>query len=108
MARLFLHPPGVDRVLDRSDDQPLAELGDAPIAKLQRLREVVAGVDVDDREREAAGSEGLLGEAKQDDGILAAAEQQGRPLEDRRGLAEDVDRLRLESLPGATGRGRRS
>ena len=63
---------------------------------VERLREVVAGVDVDDREREAAGPERLLGQAQQNDRILAAAEQQRRPLEDGRGLAEDVDRLRLE------------
>ena len=96
VAGLLLDPPGVDRGLDGGDDEPLAELRDPAIAEVQRLGEVVAGVDVDDREREAARPEGLLGEAQQDDGILAAAEQQRRALEDRGRLAEDVDRLGLE------------
>ena len=46
--------PRVDRLLHRRDDQPLAELGDAAVAELDHLGEVVAGVDVHEREREAA------------------------------------------------------
>ena len=86
----------VDRVLHAGDDQPLAELGDAPVAVLDDLGEVVPGVDVHQREREAARPEGLLGEAQQDDRVLAAGEQQHRPLELRGDLAHDVDRLGLE------------
>ena len=44
----------VDRLLHGGDDQPLAELGDAAVAELDHLGEVVAGVDVHDRERERA------------------------------------------------------
>ena len=40
---------------DARDDEPLAELGDAPVAELDHLGEVVAGVDVHDREREPPG-----------------------------------------------------
>ena len=96
MTGLLGDAAGVDRRLDRGDDEPLPELGDASVAEVQRLREVVAGVDVDDREREAAGPERLLGESQQHDRVLAAAEQQRRALEDGRGLPEDVDRLRLD------------
>ena len=60
------------------------------------LGEVVAGVDVHHRERELAGPEGLLGQVQHDDGVLAAREQQDRPLELGRDLADDVDRLGLE------------
>ena len=53
VAGLLVDAAGVDRRLDRGDDEPLAELGDPPVAEVERLGEVVAGVDVDDREREA-------------------------------------------------------
>jgi hypothetical protein len=59
----------------------------------------VAGVDVQDREGQrhvVARAEGLLGHAQQGDGILAAAEQQDRPLELGHHLADGVDGLRLE------------
>src|SRR5207245_11626002 len=49
--RALLHAPVVDRLLDARDDEPLAELGDAPVAVLDHLGKVVAGVDVHDRER---------------------------------------------------------
>jgi hypothetical protein len=62
------------------DDQPLAELGDPPVAELERLGEVVAGVDVHDREREPRRAERLLREAQQDDRVLATGEQQHGPL----------------------------
>jgi hypothetical protein len=86
----------VDRVLHGGDDQPLAQLLDAAVAELDHLGEVVAGVDVHHREREAARVEGLLGEAQQHDRVLAAREQQHRPLELRGDLAHHVDRLGLE------------
>jgi hypothetical protein len=68
-----------------ADDQPLAHLGDAAVAELDHLREVVAGVDVQQREGQAAlvspsapfDLEGLLGQAQHDARILAAREQQG-------------------------------
>ncbi len=88
----------VDRVLDGSDDQPLADVGDDAVAELDDLREVVPGVDVHDRERELAGAEGLLGEAQQHDRVLAAAEEQHGALELGGHLTEDVDGLGLEGL----------
>jgi hypothetical protein len=57
----------VDRVLHPRHDQLLAELGDSPIAKCQHLVEVVPGVDVQDRAREARRPERLLGQPQQDD-----------------------------------------
>ena len=100
----------VDVVLHRRHDQPLAELGDAAVAELVDLGEVVAGVDVHERERELAGPERLLGQAQQDDRVLAAAEQQHGALELGRHLAHDEDRLGLERVEvgeaaAAAGRG---
>ena len=86
----------VDRLLHRGDEQRLAELGDAAVAVLDHLGEVVARVDVHDREGELAGPERLLREPEQHDRVLAAGEEEHRPLELGRELAHDVDRLRLE------------
>src|SRR6516165_9437863 len=44
--RLLDHAAAVDRLLHARDDQPLPELGDAPVAELDHLGEVVARVDV--------------------------------------------------------------
>ena len=100
VARRALLPDAarVDRLLHRRDDQPLVERLDQAVAELDHLGEVVAGVDVEDRERQRAGPERLLGEAQQDERVLAAGEHQHGPLELRRDLAHDVDRLRLEPL----------
>ena len=71
---------------------------DQAVAELDHLGEVVPGVDVHDREREAPGPERLLGQPQQHDRVLAAAEQQHGALELGGDLAEDVDRLGLEGL----------
>ena len=86
----------VDRLLHARDDEPLAELGDAAVAVLDHLGEVVPGVDVHDRERELARAERLLGEPQQHDRVLAAREEQHGPLPLGGDLAHDVDRLGLE------------
>ena len=95
---LLLDAARVDRLLHGGDDQLLAERLDQAVAELDHLGEVVAGVDVEDRERQRAGPERLLGEAQQDDRVLAAGEQQHRALQLGRHLADDVDRLRLETV----------
>jgi len=58
----------------------------------------VPGVDVHERERELRRPERLLGEAQDDDRVLAAGEQQARPLTLGCDLAQDVDGLVLERL----------
>ena len=62
----------------------------------EHLGEVVAGVDLQHRERDLRRVERLLGQPQHDDGVLAAGEHQDRLLELGRDLAEDVDRLRLQ------------
>ena len=91
-------PAGVDRLLHRGHHQVGAQLGHGAVAELEHLGEVVAGVDVHDRERDPPGPEGLLGQPEHDHRVLAAREQQHRPLELGRHLADDVDRLRLDVL----------
>ena len=56
----------------------------------------MAGVDVQQRERQRRGRERLERQVQHDDGVLAAGEQHHRPLELAGHLAEDVDRLGLE------------
>ena len=48
---LFLDAPRVDRLLHRGDDQLLVDRLDQAVAEIDHLGEVVAGVDVEDRER---------------------------------------------------------
>ena len=56
----------------------------------------MSGVDVHDRERQPAGPERLERQVQHDDGVLAAGEQQHRPLELGGHLPDDVDGLGLE------------
>src|SRR3954449_6840414 len=95
---LLDHTAAVDRILHRGDDQPLAELGDAAVAELDDLGEVVARVHVHERERDRRGRDSLLGEAQQDDRVLAAAEEQHGLGQLGRDLAHDVDRLGFEDV----------
>ena len=91
-------PALVDGLLDAGHDEPLAQLGHPPVAELERLGEVVAGVDVHHREGELGRPERLLGQAQQDQRVLAAAEEEHRALQLGRHLPHDVDRLRLEGV----------
>ena len=90
--RLVAHAALVDRLLHRGHER----VRHVAVAELDHLGEVVAGVDVHDSERHGARPERLARQVQQDDRVLAAGEQQHRPLELRRHLADDVDRLRLE------------
>ena len=60
------------------------------------LVEVVAGVDVHDRERQPTGPKRLQRQMQHHDRVLAAGEQQDRTLELGGDLASDVDRLGLQ------------
>ena len=88
----------VDRLLHRSHNQTRAGLGDAAVAELDRLREVVTGVDVHQRERQPRRPERTLREPQEHRGVLTAGEQQRGTLELGGDLADDVDRLGLERV----------
>ena len=75
-----------------------AELRGAAVAELVQLGEVVPGVDVEQRHRDVGRAKGLLRQAQQADGVLAAGEQQRGPLEFRGDLAHHVDGLGFEIL----------
>ena len=79
-----------------ADDQADAEALDGGVAELDHLVEVVAGVDVHDRERQPGRPERLGGQVQHHDRVLAAGEEQHRALELGGDLTEDVDALRLE------------
>ncbi len=88
--------------LHRGHDQLHAQLLHQPVAVRQRLREVVAGVDVQQREGDLARPEGALGQVGHHDGVLAAGEEHNRALELRGRLAQDVDRLGFQLLEVGT------
>ena len=93
---LLAHAARVDRLLHGADAAAQAALGDQPVAERDDLGEVVAGVDVQQRERHVARRERLLGEPHEHDRVLAAAEQQRGLLALGRDLADHVDGLGLE------------
>ena len=90
------HAALVDRVLYRRHHEPGAEALDGNVAERDHLGKVVPGVHVHDRERELGGPEGLGRGVGHDHAVLAAREEQHRPLELGRDLADEVDRLGLE------------
>src|SRR5262249_57970843 len=94
--RLCEAPARFDGLRRASEREPVAELRPSAVTELDHLREVVARVDVHDREGELAGAERLLGEPQEDDRVLAPGEEQHRPLALSGDLAHDVHRLRLE------------
>jgi hypothetical protein len=97
-AGLLDDPARVDGVLHGRDDQPDAELGHPAVAELDHLGEVVPGVHVHHRERDPGRPERLLRQRQHHDRVLAAGEQQHRPLELGGDLAHDVDGLGLEHV----------
>ena len=91
-------PARVDGFLHRRHHQPGARLGHPAVPELQHLREVVPGVHVHDRKRDPGRPERPLGQREHNEGVLAAREQQHRPLELGSHLAHDVDRLGFEHI----------
>jgi hypothetical protein len=108
---LGLHHVGVEigAVRDRADaaGEPLLvdmhdeldpELPRPPVAERDHVAELPGRVDMEQRKRQPARMEGLLGEVEEDGGILADRVEQDRVLGLRHDLAQDVDALGLEAL----------
>jgi len=87
-----------DRILHLAHDQFAAEFLRATVPEFIQFGEVMAGVHVQERHRDVRRAEGLLGEAQEADGILAAREQDGGAFEFSRHFAHDVNAFRLEVL----------
>jgi hypothetical protein len=68
------------------------------IAEGQHLREVVPGIDVHDRKRDPGRRERLLRQPQHHDRVLAAREQQHRPLELGHHLTHHEDALRFKRI----------
>ena len=68
------------------------------VAEIEDFLEVVAGVDVEQWERERARPKRLLGQPQDDAAILAAGKEERRLRALRRDLAEDVNRFGFEPL----------
>ena len=78
------------------DVEAQAMTGDDLVPERDDLRQVVAGVDVQQRQRQRRGGERLECDVQQHCGVLAAAEQQRRAFELGDDLADDLDGLGLE------------
>ena len=97
-ALLLAHPPLVDRVLHVPHDELEPQLPREAVPELDRLGEIVARIDVKQREGNRCGAKGLLGEPRHDDRVLPSRKEEDGTLELRGDLPKDVDRLVLESL----------
>jgi phosphoadenosine phosphosulfate reductase len=79
-------------------DEFFPSIGCAPCTRAISLGEVVARVDHQQRIRQAAAAESLLGAAQQHQRILAAREQKRRSFGRGRDLAQDEDGLFLQRV----------
>ena len=84
------------RFLVAVDDQPRPNRPGVVVAKFDHLAELVGGVHVQQRKRDAPGIERLLREPKQDRGVLADRVEHHRPLELCDHFPDDVDALGFE------------
>jgi len=100
------HRAALDGIVNVTDNETLAHLGDPAVAELDHFGEVVAGVHVQQRERQPAIEvapcvpflERLLGQPQDHARILAAREQQGGALEGGDGFAQDEDGFFLQPV----------
>ena len=88
----------VDVVLDRGDHQAHPEALDDGVPVGQDLREVVAGVHVQQREGDGSGPEGPDRQVQHDHGVLPAGEQQHGTTALRDGFADDGDGFSLQRV----------
>ena len=95
----------VDRVLHLGDDQARADALDRRVAELDDLGEVLTGVDVQHRERQLLGGEGLHREVQEHRGVLATREEQDRTFALRDHFSQDEDGVGLQQVEVVGGRG---
>src|SRR5690606_37802196 len=88
----------LDRVFDMTDDQTCAEFCNALVTELNDFVEIVAGIDVYQRERKFSWTECFFRDTQQHDRILAAGEQQSRVSALGCDFPHDVDGFRFEPI----------
>ena len=103
-AGLFDRPTRVDAFLHAGDMQRVTQLSSIGVTKSERFREIVTGVDMQQREWRRRRQKRLAREPGHHDGILATGEEQHRPLELRRDLPQHVNRFVFECLQVAATR----
>src|SRR4051794_28175288 len=94
----LLEHTAVDVVLDGGHMQAQPVPRHHAVAVGEDLGEVVPGVHVEQGEGHRRRREGLQRQVQHEDGVLAAGEEDHRPLELARHLTEDVHRLRLQRV----------
>ena len=98
VAFFFLHAAFVDGFLHEANDEIGTDFLHKPVTVFHGLREVVAGIDVEELEGQTGGIKGLPSEPGHHDGVFAAGEKQRGLFKLRGGFAEDVDGLAFEEL----------
>ena len=89
------------------DDESGTSCLDGAVAKLQNLLEVLAGVDVQHREGELLGREGLRGEVQKHGGVFASREEEDGPFAFCHDFAQDEEGVGLENVEMVGGVGGR-
>ena len=92
------HGAARHRVFDAAHDEFGTQFLCAQITEVGHFGEVVAGVDHQQRVRNASRAESLLGALQQHQRILAAGEQEGGALERASDFAQDEDRFFFERV----------
>ena len=96
IAGLLPHPATVDALLHRADDELGAKLRHKGVAIINSLLEIVAGVNVQERERNMARLESFVRKVSYHYRIFATRKKDDRAFKLRSHFAQDVNGLGLE------------
>ena len=101
-ALLGAEPDGVGAVIEGLlvgvDDQLRADRGAELVPERDHFAELVLRVDVQERKRDAARKEGLLGDPHHDGGVLADRVEHDGILKFRRYFPNDMNAFRFEEV----------
>src|SRR5690606_2526520 len=96
LARFFHNAARIDVVLNVANDEFDAGLFYKPVAKFNRFRKVVPGINMYQGKGNLPGIEGFLCDPYKRDGVFASGKKYGGTLKLSRRFANDIDRLVLE------------
>ena len=94
--RALLGAADADGVFHTADDQFRTQMLNPLVAVRDRLREVVARIDMQQRERDLARVKRLAGKVADDHRVLACGKQQHRAFKFRSNFAQNEDRFRFQ------------